>query len=304
MVPMRAAGEFVGALVLANDKDRRPFDDFDRDLARRLAERAAIAIQNARLASERSRIAETLQRGLAPPSIPEIPGWATAAVYRPAGSENRVGGDFYDFFRYHAGWMLVIGDVTGRGAEAAAVTALARYTLRTAGTLTGDPVSALRRLNESLRSGDEGSLCTAAIVTVPGSDDGGAPTVAIAGHPPPLLVRGGAVEEMGTMGPVLGAFDDADWSLDGCPLEPGHQLVLYTDGVIEASGEDGRFGEETLRSRLAGSATPAATVSRIVRALEAFTHGDLDDDIAIVALMRDPAAVAATAGGARDVATA
>ena len=72
------------ALVLANDKDRRPFDEFDSDLAGRLAERAAIAIQNARMASERSRIAETLQRGLAPPTIPEIPGWATAAVYRPA----------------------------------------------------------------------------------------------------------------------------------------------------------------------------------------------------------------------------
>ena len=111
----------------------------------------ALALDNAGLFSdlerserERAEIAATLQRGLLPPPLPHIPGWSVAAMYRPAGAENEIGGDFYDAFRIAGGWMVVIGDVTGRGAQAAVVTALARYTLRTAAALTGDPVIALR----------------------------------------------------------------------------------------------------------------------------------------------------------------
>ena len=122
-----------------------------------LSGRVALALDNCGLFADleraeraRAEIAETLQRGLLPPPLPHIPGWSVAAMYRPAGSENEVGGDFYDVFRVADGWMLVIGDVTGRGARAASLTAVARYTLRTAATLTEDPVLALETLNRAL----------------------------------------------------------------------------------------------------------------------------------------------------------
>ncbi|MEK6277412.1 MAG: SpoIIE family protein phosphatase [Actinomycetota bacterium] len=287
ILPMRLSGEVSGALVLANDQDRRPFGSFDHSLATRIAERAAIAIENSRLATKRKLIAETLQTGLAPPNIPEIPGWSAAAVCRPAGSENRVGGDFYDLFPYDGGWMLVIGDVTGRGAEAAAVTALARYTVRTAGMLTGDPLVPLRLLNDGLRGREGNALCTAAIVTLPG-DGADEVRIAIAGHPLPLIVRDGAVEEAGRMGPVLGAFDDQEWEMETRALAPGEQLVVYTDGVTETCGQGGRFGEERLRSRLTGATSPAAAIRRVEQALETFAAGELTDDAAIVVVMREP----------------
>ena len=129
----------------------------------------ALALDNAGLFSdlerserERAEIAETLQRGLLPPPLPHIPGWSVAAMYRPAGAENEIGGDFYDAFRIAGGWMVVIGDVTGRGAQAASVTALARYTLRTAAALTGDPVVALESLNRELLTAAAASLCSVA----------------------------------------------------------------------------------------------------------------------------------------------
>ena len=108
----------------------------------------------------RAEIADTLQRGLLPPPLPNIPGWSLAAMYRPAGLENEVGGDFYDVFRVADGWMLVIGDVTGQGARAASLTAVARYTLRTAASLTGDPVLALETLNRALFARGDSSLCS------------------------------------------------------------------------------------------------------------------------------------------------
>jgi PAS domain S-box-containing protein len=287
LVPMLAPNQVIGALVLANDKDRRAFDSFDRSLAGRIAERAAIAIENARLATERTQIAVTLQKGLAPPQIPEIPGWTAAAVYRPAGSENRVGGDFYDAFPYERDWMIVVGDVTGRGARAAAITALARHTIRTAGSLTGDPLTALQMLNTSLRAHEGNALCSAAIVVLPGDDSDRELQMVVAGHPPPLILREGKVEEVGTRGPVLGAFDDPDWQVDTTALQPGEQLILYTDGVTEANGEDGRFGEERLREQVKGATTPAAAIRRVETALERFTLGHLGDDAALLAVMRE-----------------
>ena len=121
ILPLIAGSQVIGTLNFANQADRRSFDDLDREIAERIAERIALALENARIASERSEIAETLQRGLRPPPIPHIPGWSVAALYRPAGMENMVGGDFYDLFRIEDGWMLVIGDVTGHGARAASL---------------------------------------------------------------------------------------------------------------------------------------------------------------------------------------
>jgi hypothetical protein len=151
-VELRARGRATGMLTIGMGHSGRGLSSSDVHFASVLAGRVALLLDNAGLFSvlerrerERAEIAETLQRGLLPPPLPHIPGWSVAAMYRPAGAENEIGGDFYDAFRIAGGWMVVIGDVTGRGAQAAAVTAHARYTLRTAAALTGDPVVAAAR---------------------------------------------------------------------------------------------------------------------------------------------------------------
>ncbi len=141
-------------------------------------------------------------------------------MYRPAGAENEVGGDFYDVFRVPGGWMLAIGDVTGRGAHAASITAVARYTLRTAAVLTADPLVASATLNRALLARGDSALCSLAALTL--SEDPVEPVrLAVAGHPPPLLVDGEAVIEVAGADPVLGAFPDASWRSSQCELDPG-----------------------------------------------------------------------------------
>jgi hypothetical protein len=296
-VALRARGRLTGALTLGVAWSGRRYGRDHADFAAVLSGRVALTLDNAGLFSDlelaeeaRAEIAETLQRGLLPPPLPHIPGWSVAASYRPAGAENEVGGDFYDAFPAAGGWMLVIGDVTGRGARAASVTAQARYTLRTAAALTGDPLVALATLNRALLARGDSALCSVAALAI--SEDPLKPVrIAIAGHPPPLLVEGDAVGEVAGSGPVLGAFADADWPLDYTVVEPGQQLVIVTDGIAEARGEEGRFGEERLRAELGGVTSPVQAVQRLEGALHSFTGGGLEDDVAILALT--PASVEA-----------
>ncbi|HEU4735655.1 MAG TPA: PP2C family protein-serine/threonine phosphatase, partial [Solirubrobacterales bacterium] len=200
-------------------------------------------------------------------------------------AENEVGGDFYDAFPFRGGWMLVIGDVTGRGAHAASITALARYTLRTAAALTNDPQIALATLNRALLARPDTSLCSMAALTL--SDDPRQPVrMAVAGHLPPLLVDGEQVHEATESDQVLGAFADGEWRIGEAQVEPGQQLVMSTDGIVEAEGKAGRFGEERLRAELAGAGNPAGSVQRLEGALRAFTDDALDDDVAILAVAR------------------
>ena len=289
-VALRARGKLTGALTLGVAWSGRRYTREHVEFAGVLSGRVALTLENAGLFSDlerseeaRAEIAETLQRGLLPPPLPHIPGWSVAASYGPAGAENEVGGDFYDAFPAAGGWMLVIGDVTGRGASAASVTAQARYTLRTAAALTGDPLVALSTLNRALLARGDLALCSVAALAI--SEDPLKPVrVAVAGHPPPLLVDGEAVTEVADAGPVLGAFIDGEWGLDYTVVEPGQQIVIVTDGIAEASGEDGRFGEQRLRDELGGVAAPAQAVQRLEGALQSFTGGSLDDDVAILAL--------------------
>ena len=291
-VALWARGKVTGALTLAVAWSGRRYRRSDERFIWILAGRVALALDNSGLFADleraeraRAEIAETLQHGLLPPPLPHIPGWSLAAMYRPAGAENEVGGDFYDAFRVAGGWMVVIGDVTGRGAQAASVTALARYTLRTAAVLTDDPLVALATLNRALLARSGTSLCSIAALVL--SEDPEEPVrIAVAGHPPPLLVDGEEVGEVTTADPVLGAFADVEWRIAHSAVEPGRQLVLVTDGIIEAAGEGGRFGEERLRAELSGAGNPAHAVQRLERALHSFTDGALDDDAAILAVAR------------------
>jgi phosphoserine phosphatase RsbU/P len=242
------------------------------------------AVKRAELAQR--LLAEALQRGLRPPELPAMPGLATASHYRAAGELNEVGGDFYDAFPAGDGWMVVIGDVAGQGAEAATLTGLARYTLRTAGQLTGDPARAMAQLNATLRGQHQLSLCTAVCALVQIAGETATVELANCGHPRPLLLRDGTLAELGEPGPMAGAFDDGAWPGTRLALRPGDTLLLYTDGVLDAVGAADRFGAERLHDalRTAPSPHPPALVEHLAAALDAFQVGAQRDDTAIVAL--------------------
>jgi serine phosphatase RsbU (regulator of sigma subunit)/ketosteroid isomerase-like protein len=294
-VELRARGKPTGMLSIGVSHSGRRFRQDDAHFAGILAGRVALALDNAglfsdleRIERERAEIAETLQRGLLPPPLPHIPGWAVSAMYRPAGAENEIGGDFYDAFRIAGGWMIVIGDVTGRGAKAASVTAHARYTLRTAAALTGDPVVALETLNRELLARHGATLCSVAAMAI--EEDPTRPVrLAVAGHPAPLLVDGESVVEATSSAPVLGAFPDAAWRVEHTEVAPGQQLVVVTDGVTDAEGAEGRFGERRLHAQIAGLSSPAIAIQKLEGALHEFTGGNLDDDAAIIAVGPAPA---------------
>jgi serine phosphatase RsbU (regulator of sigma subunit) len=293
-VALHARGEVTGTLTVALAWSGRRYRREDARFAWILSGRVALALDNSGLFADleraeraRSEIAETLQRGLLPSPLPHIPGWAIAAMYRPAGAENEVGGDFYDAFRVPGGWMLVIGDVTGRGAHAASVTAVARYTLRTAAVLTDDPLVALRMLNRALLARGDATLCSLAAMTL-GEDPSQPVRLAVAGHPPPLLVDGETVREAAGSDPLLGAFPDSEWSLTRAVIEPGQQLVVITDGITEAQGPAGRFGEARLREHLRGVGNPVLAVQRLEGSLQSFTEGNFEDDMAMLAIARAP----------------
>ena len=286
IVPMTAASGVIGTISFVSAESGRPFTAADVEIAEELGRRAGAAVENARLYSERSHIAQTLQTGLLPDALPDVGGFALAALYRPAGAESFVGGDFYDAFATERGWMIVVGDVTGRGAEAAALTAQARHTLRTAGTLLGDPVAAIEPLNRALVGQSDLPICTVAAVLLVETPAGTVAHVVCAGHPPPLLVRAGEVRGVGARGPMVGAWGDAAWEAESVPIEPGDVLVLYTDGVIDAVGPSGRFGEERLSETLRATRDADGVVRGVEAALQAFERGEQADDTAVLAVER------------------
>jgi len=238
IVPLAAPARTLGAITLVSSRTGRRLTKADLDLAVRLGRRSGTAVEAARLYTERSRIARVLQRPLLPESLPEMPGFQIAASYRPAGELDEVGGDFYDAFPYGENrWMLVIGDVCGKGAEAASVTALARHTLRAVSMLDTPPAAMLRLLHSALRAQEpEGQMCTVCLVLVGPPSASARLTVALAGHPCPLLV--GPAEEtqpVGEPGTVLGVVDPITVSEVEAELGQGQTLLLFTDGVPEAA---------------------------------------------------------------------
>jgi PAS domain S-box-containing protein len=297
IVPMSAAGKHVGTLSLLSAESQRSFSAADVELAEELARRAGTAVVNTRLYSERSHIARTLQTGLLPGRLPHMPGWNVATLYRPAGEQNWVGGDFYDAFAVRGGWMTLVGDVAGRGAEAAALTGLARHTLRTAGKLLPDPLGAIRMLNAELRALEQMSLCSVAAVVLREHDGRATAEIVCAGHPLPLLARDGQVRPVGGFSPMLGAYEIDAWARTTVELEVGDVLVLYTDGVFDAVGPEGRFGEDRLERTIEGVADAQDAVARIDAALSAFVVGPQADDTAVLAVER--LAVPARTGASR-----
>ncbi|MGH3112835.1 MAG: PP2C family protein-serine/threonine phosphatase, partial [Gaiellaceae bacterium] len=298
-VPLVARGRTLGAITFAvTDFSGRRYTPGDLALGDDLARRAGLAVDNARLYRDQAYIARVLQTSLLPPDLPQIPGVELAASYHAAGEGNEVGGDFYDVFRTGPGdWAVVIGDVCGKGADAAALTALVRYTIRAAAVQARKPKRVVAALNDAiLRQRQEREFCTIAYARVRPETLGARVTVCCGGHPLPLIVRAsGLVEPAAKPGSLIGVFAEPDLSDVVVELAPGDTLVLYTDGVTEARSPDGAFGENLLPEVLAGSAGRSADeiCKRIESAVLDFQAGRPRDDIALVVLRVRPGVAAA-----------
>lgn len=294
VVPMKVRNKTIGALSLVYAESGRVYEPDDVGLARSLAVRAALAVENARLYTERSHIAQTLQRSLLPPALPDVPGLELAARYRAAGDQNEVGGDFYDAFRGSGdgAWTVLIGDVSGKGAEAAALTSLTRHTLRAASLRTGDPIESLELLNEALwAQGDTGGrFCTVLYAQVRPDAHGAEVRLATGGHLPPMVLRaGGRVERLQLRGAIVGGLRDPSFGERRVRLDHGDLLLLFTDGVVElrkrdANGND--IGEQALEDVLHSqrSAPAEDVVAAVEERAVALQNGEPRDDIALLAI--------------------
>jgi len=256
-------------------------------LLRDVTERHRAEEQMRALFAERSRIARVLQDSLLPPALPRVPGLELAARYRPAGDGSEIGGDFYDVFPLDGGdrWALVLGDVSGKGAEAAAVTALVRYTVRALATERHTPSEMLSRLNDAMaRQTTEERFCTAVYLVIE-PHSGVRVRLALGGHPQPVVVRrGGGVEFAGHPGLVLGVLPDPELHNVHLDLGVGDVLCLYTDGVTEARRGLELFGEDRLTRCLGSVANlPADEIARrLEQHVRRFSDAQLRDDVAIV----------------------
>jgi len=288
-VPMTVRGVRLGVMTLSTAESGRILGPEELTVLEDLGRRAAVAVDAARLYRQRSAIARTLQSSLLPPALPEITGLEAAALYRAAGAGIDVGGDFYDLFSVADDhWIAVIGDVCGKGPEAAAVTALARYTIRAAAVRRRSPAAILAWLNDSMCRQDlQGRFCTIACAHLDTSRPTIRVTVACGGHPPALLRRAdGAVQDLGEPGTLLGLVRDPQLSDAHAELHAGDALVLYTDGITEARAPERMLAPEDLHRAL--SAMPACSAQAIVEKLTALAVGKGGtpprDDIAVLAL--------------------
>ncbi len=268
VLPLVARGRLLG-LMLVGGEPGRGFAADEMALLADLSRTAALATDNARLYEERSSVAEGLQSWLLPCELPVVSGCEFGARYAAAGAGNEVGGDFYDVFPLGGGCGIAIGDVCGKGPEAAAITGIAREVLRLLIRDGQSPPVALSRLNEALLAlGDRGRLCTVVLGTVRRRDGGIAVRFSSAGHPPPVhLSASGQARFVGISGTLLGVLDDIDVSDDEVLLAPGESLVFYTDGVTERRSIDEMFGDDNLLAVLeAAAGRSASEVAGLVEA--------------------------------------
>jgi sigma-B regulation protein RsbU (phosphoserine phosphatase) len=260
---------------------------FDVTERRRYERELLDAKQRAEASEQEARaLARVLQQTLIPPAPPVIPGMDLAAAYHPAGHGAEVGGDFYDVFRLGPDeWVVTLGDVCGKGYDAAIVTTLVRHTIRALTVGERSPARVLAGLDEVLRNHDTDRFCTAVVLHLAHDADGWQLTTALGGHPAPLLVRrDGTVEGIGGRGPLLGVLDEARFADERLRLEAGDAVLLYTDGVLEGRRGPEMFGEERLRATIEQvGAHPAELVAEVVRGVLEFQDGTLRDDVALVA---------------------
>ncbi|WP_433530856.1 SpoIIE family protein phosphatase [Micromonospora sp. CA-263727] len=291
-VPLIARGQRLGTLAVGRHQRHR-HDPDEIAVLEDVARRAALAIENARIHAERRRVAQTLQQSLLPPVLPVVEGIGFAAEYVPTGGDAEVGGDFYDVVPMPDGrWLVVIGDVSGKGVQAAAVTGLVRDVIR---VLAGDgkPLpEVLARLNETLVERGAGRYCTLALAAVGPGEEGRLDVgLHLAGHDRPVLLRsgGGPATFFGTGGTALGLLDAITSPTAEITLDPGDCLVFYTDGVTERRRGRELFGTGRLRDAAAPLAGYSADVvaARLRATAINFSVEEPRDDIAILVLRND-----------------
>ncbi|WP_189215423.1 MULTISPECIES: SpoIIE family protein phosphatase [Streptomyces] len=289
VLPLVARNRVIGMLTLGKPTDEH-FRQEILELAEDLSRRAALALDNARLYSERMAISQSLQRSLLPPGLPDIDGVEVDVIYRAAGEGNEVGGDFYDLFPIRDGaYGFAIGDVCGTGPNAAAVTGLARHALRLLAREGLSGPSVLERLNSAiLDEGDRGRFLTLLYGELWPQEDGGALLkVVCAGHPLPLRLRqDGTVEPAAEPQPLLGVMDELDLYEQEVRLDPGDVLLCVTDGVTERREGTRMLGDDGLADVLTACTglTAGAVAARIMRAVERFASDAPSDDMAILAM--------------------
>jgi serine phosphatase RsbU (regulator of sigma subunit) len=284
---LEARGRVLGALTLVSAGSGRHFTTADLALAEEFGRRAALAIDNARLYSERDHVARALQSSLLPPSLPAIPGASVTARYQAAGEGNEVGGDFYHVFQVdeHA-WWFAIGDVSGKGPEAAAIAGLARHTLRALALQERSPRRLLTTLHETLTLGEgHGEFCTVCCALLQPHERGARLSIACGGHPPPIIRRAGGPVEVATVsGPLLGMPVELAFVEQSVELEHGDLFVLYTDGVTEAHHRNQpMFGQRRLIDVIGGAPDDVdAVADAILAAVTAYGPPEPRDDVAVV----------------------
>lgn len=290
-VPLVARGQRLGTLAVGRHQRHR-HDPDEVAVLEDVARRAALAIENARIHAERRRVAQTLQQSLLPPTLPVVEGIGFAAEYVPTGGDADVGGDFYDVLPLPDGrWLVVIGDVSGKGVQAAAVTGLVRDVIRVL-VSDGKPLpEALARLNETLVERGGGRYCTLALAAVgPGTGNQLDVSLHLAGHDRPVLLRSaGGATFVGTGGTALGLLDTITSPASAVPLGPGDALIFYTDGVTERRRGRELFGPGRLRDAAAPLAGyPADVVAARLRSTAInFSVEPPRDDIAILVVRND-----------------
>lgn len=299
-VPLTARGSTIGVLTLLR---RAGFSAADASLAEQVASRAALALDSAQLYEDRNHIASVLQASLRPPSLPEIPGARVAARFRAAAEHLDIGGDFYDVHGHGDDWLLVLGDVCGKGVEAAVLTGRTRQSIRTAAHFDRRPEAVLAALNSVLyaTASDEAEsdgaesdgaesdrFVTVACARLRQAGDGTAEVdLAVAGHPAPVIVRaGGAVEQVDVSGIAAGVLPDASYRPVGLRLCTGDTLVMFTDGIEEAGGAAGVYGMDRLLALLPGYAGAGADAlcEAVEQSVLEYLDGRPHDDIALLAL--------------------
>ena len=261
---------------------------FDATERRRYERELMSAKDRAEESERRARtLALTLQETLIPASLPQIPGLAVAAAYRPSGDGTEVGGDFYDLFPVgDDSWALLVGDVCGKGAEAAVVTARARNTVRALTVSRDAPAQVLSQLNDVLLRYESERYCTVLLATLWSEGPHWRVTISVGGHPPPLLVSSDAQPAtVDARGPLVGIFPRAEFTDVDLALGRGQTLLFHTDGITEARGPDGYYGDQRLLSRAAElGPAPPTLVDGVVTDAVTFQGSATRDDIAVVAV--------------------
>jgi serine phosphatase RsbU (regulator of sigma subunit)/PAS domain-containing protein len=286
-VPITDGVTGYGALTLARTPAEGRFEIADLALAEELGQHLGVAIRVDRMFRERSAVAETLQSSLLPAGLPDVPGLDLSPAYQPSTGSLEVSGDFYDVFRVPGGWGIVVGDVCGKGREAAAMTAAARHAIRTLAYWNPDPVDVLARVNELILAGEyQDRFVTAKLAYLRWEGERLHVKLASAGHPGPALVRpDGRVDVLDGGGLPLGLFPEARAEAEDIEVGEDDLLFFYSDGLTDARSPDMRYFDDVLADELAGLAgRPAAETVRMVQSLvSSFSEDELRDDMTILA---------------------